>query len=164
ERMNLEAAARFETLSSGMKRRVLLARALVSKPDILLLDEPTNHLEIEAIGWLEEFLLREGLTLMFVTHDRMFLQRLATRIIEVERARLFDWTCDYAIFLARKTAALEAEAQQEALFDQKLAAEEVWIRQGIKARRTRNEGRVRVLERMRQERLARRSRTGNVVL
>jgi ATP-binding cassette subfamily F protein uup len=161
-RMSLDPAARFESLSSGMKRRVLLARALVCSPEILLLDEPTNHLDIEAIGWLEEFLLREGLTLVFVTHDRMFLQRLATRIIEVERARLFDWTCDYATFQARKAAALEAEVRQEELFDKKLAEEEVWIRKGIEARRTRNMGRVRALEKMREERHNRRMKAGNV--
>ncbi len=164
ERMSLDPAARFESLSSGMKRRVLLARALVCDPEILLLDEPTNHLDIEAIDWLEEFLLRSGLTLIFITHDRMFLQRLANRIVEVDRARLFDWTCTYDMFLIRKAAALENEAQQEALFDQKLAEEEVWIRTGVKARRTRNEGRVRALERMREERMARRSGTGNVKL
>jgi len=161
-RMNLDSAARFESLSSGMKRRVLLARALVSNPDILLLDEPTNHLDIEAIRWLEDFLLREGLTLVFVTHDRMFLQRLATRIIEVERARLFDWTCDYATFQARKEATLAAEARNEELFDKKLAEEEVWIRKGIEARRTRNMGRVRALEQMRNDRRNRRTKAGNV--
>jgi ATP-binding cassette subfamily F protein uup len=161
-RMSLDSAAAFDALSSGMKRRVLLARALVSRPHILLLDEPTNHLDIEAIRWLEEFLLREGLTLVFVTHDRMFLQRLATRIIEVEGARLFDWTCDYATFQARKIATLEAEAGQDELFDKKLAEEEVWIRKGIEARRTRNMGRVRALEKMREERRNRRAKTGNV--
>lgn len=163
-RMGLDPAARFESLSSGMKRRVLLARALVTAPDLLLLDEPTNHLDIEAIGWLEEFLLREGLTLVFVTHDRMFLQRLATRIIEVERARLFDWTCDYRTFQARKAETLAAEAHQEELFDKRLAEEEVWIRKGIEARRTRNQGRVRALERMREERRNRRTRVGNVCM
>ncbi|MBX3443769.1 MAG: ATP-binding cassette domain-containing protein [Planctomyces sp.] len=163
-RMGLDAAARFQDLSSGMKRRVLLAKALVTQPHVLLLDEPTNHLDIDSIRWLEEFLLREGLTLVFVTHDRAFLQRLANRIIEVDRARLFDWSCDYRTFLVRKDAALEAEAKQEALFDKRLAAEEVWIRTGIKARRTRNEGRVRELERMREERRQRRSAVGNVRL
>lgn len=164
ERMGLNSAAQFESLSSGMKRRVLLARALAGQPEVLLLDEPTNHLDVESIVWLEDFLLRESLTLIFITHDRMFLQRLATRIVEVERARLFDWTCDYPTFLARKTAALEAEAQQEALFDKKLAEEEVWIRKGIKARNVRNMGRVRALEKMREERRARRTQTGNVNL
>lgn len=163
-RMGLDATAPFETLASGLKRRVLLAQTLVSNPDFLLLDEPTNHLDIESINWLEDFLLRDARTLVFVTHDRVFLQRLATRIIEVERARLFDWTCDYTTFLARKEAALEAEAHQETLFDKKLAQEEVWVRQGVKARRTRNEGRVRALERLREERRARRTQMGNVRL
>jgi ATP-binding cassette subfamily F protein uup len=161
-RMNLDPDAPFDALSSGMKRRVLLAQALVDQPDVLLLDEPTNHLDIDAIRWLEEFLLREGLTLVFVTHDRAFLQRLANRIIEIDRARLFDWTCDYQTFLTRKEAALEAEARQEALFDKKLAQEEAWIRTGIKARRTRNEGRVRALEKLRAVRRQRRAQTGNV--
>jgi ATP-binding cassette subfamily F protein uup len=161
-RMGLDGDARFDALSSGMKRRVLLAQALVAGPDVLLLDEPTNHLDVAAIDWLEDRLLKEGVTSVFVTHDRAFLQRLATRIVEVDRARLFDWTCDYRTFLARREAALEAEAKQEALFDKKLAAEEVWIRTGIKARRTRNEGRVRALERLREERRQRRSQVGQV--
>jgi ATP-binding cassette subfamily F protein uup len=152
------------TLSAGQKRRVLIARAVVGDPDLLLLDEPTNHLDLESIAWLEEFLLRDARTLVFVTHDRMFLQRLATHIIEVERARLFDWSCDYRSFLERKEAALHAESQQEALFDKVLAQEEIWVRQGIKARRTRNEGRVRALEKMREERRNRRARVGNVRL
>jgi ATP-binding cassette subfamily F protein uup len=163
-RMDLNPALAFDALSSGMKRRVLLAQTLVGQPDILLLDEPTNHLDLDSIRWVEDFLLREAPTLVFVTHDRVFLQRIATRIIEIERARLFDWTCDYATFLARKEAMLAAEAQQEALFDKKLAEEEVWIRQGVKARRTRNEGRVRALERLREERRARRVRVGSVRL
>jgi ABC transport system ATP-binding/permease protein len=161
-RLGLDATRPFERLSSGMKRRVLLARALVDQPDVLLLDEPTNHLDIESIGWLEDFLLREGITLVFVTHDRMFLQRLATRIVEVERARLFDWTCDYATFQARKAAALDTQLRQEELFDKKLAEEEVWIRKGIEARRTRNQGRLRSLEAMREARRNRRVREGNV--
>ncbi|QDT54746.1 ABC transporter ATP-binding protein uup [Caulifigura coniformis] len=164
DRMGLDQNRKFDELSSGMKRRVLLARALVIQPDVLLLDEPTNHLDIDSIRWLEEFLLREGITLIFVTHDRAFLQRLANRIIEVDRARLFDWTCDYKTFLVRKEAALEAEQQQQALFDKKLAAEEVWVRTGIKARRTRNEGRVRALKAMREERAKRRDTVGNVKL
>jgi ATPase subunit of ABC transporter with duplicated ATPase domains len=163
-RMDLDPALMFDTLSSGMKRRVLLAQALVSEPDLLLLDEPTNHLDLDSIRWIEDFLLREAPTLVFVTHDRVFLQRIATRIVEVERARLFDWTCDYATFLVRKESLLAGEAQQDALFDKKLAEEEVWIRQGVKARRTRNEGRVRALERMREERRDRRARVGNVRL
>jgi ABC transport system ATP-binding/permease protein len=161
-RMDLDPALSFDTLSSGMKRRVLLAQTLVGQPDVLLLDEPTNHLDLDSIRWIEDFLLRESPTLVFVTHDRVFLQRIATRIVEIERARIFDWSCDYATFLARKESLLAAEAQQDALFDKKLAEEEVWIRQGIKARRTRNEGRVRALERMREERRARRTRVGNV--
>ena len=163
-RMSLDGTVRFESLSSGMKRRVLLARALVCAPDLLLLDEPTNHLDIEAIRWLEDFLVREAPTLVFVTHDRTFLQRLATRIIEVERARLFDWTCDYATFQTRKAATLEAEARQAELFDKKLAEEEVWIRKGIEARRTRNMGRVRALEQLRDTRRNRRIKTGNIRL
>ncbi len=159
-RMRLDPDAAFEALSTGMKRRVLLARAIVGDPDVLLLDEPTNHLDIDAIRWLEDFLLRFEGTLLFVTHDRVFLQALATRIVEIDRGKLFDWTCDYPTFLVRKEAALAAEAQQQALFDKKLAQEEAWIRQGIKARRTRNEGRVRALERMRRERADRRERTG----
>jgi ATP-binding cassette subfamily F protein uup len=161
-RMDLDPAARFEVLSSGMKRRVLLAQALVSEPDVLLLDEPTNHLDIETIGWLEEFLSRWNATLIFVTHDRVFLQRLANRILEIERGRLFDWSCNYETFLRRKEAALAATEKQDALFDKRLAEEETWIRQGIKARRTRNEGRVRALQQMRRERSDRRSAPGKV--
>ncbi|MCU0878449.1 MAG: ATP-binding cassette domain-containing protein, partial [Pirellulaceae bacterium] len=154
--MSLDGAARFEALSSGMKRRVLLAQALVASPDLLLLDEPTNHLDLAAIEWLEDFLARWNGTLIFVTHDRMFLRKLATRILEVDRGRLFDWSCDYDTFLSRKEAALAAEEKQNALFDKKLAEEEVWIRTGIKARRTRNEGRVRALEQLRRVRSERR--------
>ena len=160
-RMGLDPDARFEALSSGMKRRVLLAQALVTEPDVLLLDEPTNHLDIESIRWLEDYLIRFGGTLVFVTHDRTFLSRLATRIVEVDRGRLFDWSCDYATFLERKEAALAAEERQAALFDKRLAEEEVWIRKGIQARRTRNEGRVRALKAMREERKARRDRAGS---
>ncbi len=163
-RMELQAEARFEVLSSGMKRRVLLAQALVSAPDLLLLDEPTNHLDIDAINWLEEFLLRWRGTLIFVTHDRMFLRKLARRILEIDRGRLFDWSCDYDTFLQRKESALEAERKQDALFDKRLAQEESWIRQGIKARRTRNEGRVRALEQMRRQRRERQITPGKVNL
>ncbi|MCA9249352.1 MAG: ATP-binding cassette domain-containing protein, partial [Planctomycetales bacterium] len=163
-RMQLAADAEFAQLSSGMKRRVLLARALVAEPDVLLLDEPTNHLDLEAILWLEEFLPRISATLLFVTHDRGFLRNLATRILEIDRGQLFDWTCDYDTFLKRKEAALAAEEKQNALFDKKLAEEEAWIRQGIKARRTRNEGRVRALQEMRRVRTARREQTGQVKL
>lgn len=163
-RMQLDADLRFEALSSGMKRRVLLAQAIVARPDILLLDEPTNHLDIESILWLEDFLSRWDTTLVFITHDRSFLQKLATRIWEVDRGRLFDWTCDYQTFLGRKEQALEAEDKQNALFDKRLAEEEVWIRQGIKARRTRNEGRVRALKALRVERSQRQNRVGTAKL
>ena len=158
--MELPREARFETLSSGMKRRVLLAQALVGTPDLLLLDEPTNHLDVEAIEWLESFLARWKQTLLFVTHDRAFLRKLADRILEIDQGRLFDWSCDYDTFLKRKEQTLLAEEQQNALFDKKLAEEEVWIRKGIKARRTRNEGRVRALEAMREERARRRAKVG----
>jgi ABC transport system ATP-binding/permease protein len=161
-KMNLDAEAIFDTLSSGMKRRVLLAKALVSEPDILLLDEPTNHLDVDAISWLEGFLKKYQGTLIFVTHDRVFLQTLANRILEIDRGNVFDWTCDYATFLKRKEAALGAEEKQNALFDKKLAQEEVWIRKGIKARRTRNEGRVRALKKLREEFSQRRKKIGNV--
>jgi ATP-binding cassette subfamily F protein uup len=163
-RLELPAEAEFSALSGGLKRRVLLAQALITKPDLLLLDEPTNHLDIEAITWLEEFLLGFNGTLLFVTHDRSFLQRLATRIIELDRGRLTSWPGDFATYLRRKQEALDAEAGANALFDKKLAEEEVWIRQGIKARRTRNEGRVRALEAMRRERTERRERQGTARL
>ena len=163
-RMQLVDDVAFEHLSSGMKRRVLLAQSLVSAPDLLLLDEPTNHLDIDSINWLEEFLSRWDATMIFVTHDRRFLRKIAGRILEIDRGRLFDWSCDYDTFLKRKEAALEAEEKQNALFDKKLAQEEAWIRQGIKARRTRNEGRVRALKRMRQERRDRRTQQGKVNL
>ena len=159
-RLSLDGDAAFAALSGGLKRRVLLAQALVSEPDLLLLDEPTNHLDIDSIGWLEEFLLGWGGTLLFITHDRAFLQRLATRIIELDRGRLSSWPGSYEDYLRRKAEALEAEAQQNALFDKKLAQEEAWIRQGIKARRTRNEGRVRALKAMRAEYQQRRTRQG----
>jgi ATP-binding cassette subfamily F protein uup len=161
-RMSLEPESNVSDLSAGMKRRVLLARALVRSPDILLLDEPTNHLDMDAIRWLEEFLLRYGATILFVTHDRALLRRLATRIIELDRGRLTSWSCDYETYVLRKEAALEAEARQRAEFDKKLAKEEVWIRTGIQARRTRNEGRVRALEKLRSVRGARRDQPGEV--
>ena len=163
-KMQLDGGQRFESLSSGLKRRVLLAKAIVAKPDILLLDEPTNHLDIASILWLEDFLSRWENTLVFITHDRSFLQNLATRIWEIDRGRLFDWTCDYQTFLVRKEQALEAEEKQNALFDKRLAEEEAWIRQGIKARRTRNEGRVRALKKMRVERSERQNRVGKAKL
>ena len=161
-RMELSADADFATLSSGMMRRVLLGRALASEPDVLLLDEPTNHLDVDAITWLEDFLARSSVTLIFVTHDRMFLRKLSNRILEIDRGRLFDWSCDYDTFLRRKEEALAAEEKQNALFDKRLAEEEAWIRQGIKARRTRNEGRVRALEEMRRVRSNRREIGGPV--
>ncbi len=159
-RMGLESDALFGTLSAGMKRRVLLARGLVNKPDLLLLDEPTNHLDIESIVWLEDFLTRWGGTLFFVTHDRQFLQRVAHRIVELDRGRLFDWNCDYPTFLTRKEAMLQSEEEHNVLFDKKLAQEEAWIRRGIEARRTRNEGRVRALKQLREIRSERRDTLG----
>jgi len=160
--VGLENDLRYEELSGGQKRRALLARALVCEPDILVLDEPTNHLDIESIQWLENFLGRYKGTLLFVTHDRTFLRRLATRIVEIDRGRLHNWACDYDTYLTRKQALLDGEAEQWAQFDKKLAQEEIWIRKGIKARRTRNEGRVRELEKMRSSRSQRRERAGSV--
>ncbi|MFO0944278.1 MAG: ATP-binding cassette domain-containing protein [Pirellulales bacterium] len=160
--LELDGSRLFASLSAGLKRRALLGKAIVGKPDILLLDEPTNHLDIDSITWLEGFLASQRFTLIFVTHDRQFLRRLATRILEVDRGRLFDWTCDYDTFLKRKELALAAEEKQQALFDKRLAEEEVWIRTGIKARRTRNEGRVRRLEEMRRVRSQRPKAVGNV--
>ncbi len=162
--LGLDADAPFALASGGTKRQVLLARALVREPDVLLLDEPTNHLDIDAIEWLETFLIERGATLLFVTHDRAFLRRVATRIVELDRGKLADWGPDYDLYLARKSASLEAEAREWAEFDKKLAKEEVWIRTGIQARRTRNEGRVRALEALRVERGQRRERTGAVRL
>jgi ATP-binding cassette subfamily F protein uup len=161
-RLQLDGEVSFDSLSGGWKRRALLARALVSEPDLLLLDEPTNHLDIPAIEWLENFLLSYKGTLLFVSHDRAFVQKLATRIIELDRGKLTSWLGTYQQYQERKQAALEAEAQQAALFDKRLAEEEVWIRQGIKARRTRNEGRVRRLEAMREEFKQRRNLQGKV--
>ncbi len=161
-RMALEPQADFAQLSAGLKRRVLLARGLVRTPDLLLLDEPTNHLDLPTIAWMEEFLQRWGGTLVFVTHDRAFLQKLATRIVELDRGRLLDWNCNYATFLQRKEAVLAAESEQNVLFDKKLAQEEAWIRQGIEARRTRNEGRVRALKRLRDLRAERREQPSRV--
>jgi ABC transport system ATP-binding/permease protein len=161
-RMELDPEARFEVLSAGLKRRVYLARGLARNPDILLLDEPTNHLDINSIDWLEDFLKRWGGTLLFVTHDRVFLQRLATRIVELDRGKLFDWDCDYSTFVKRKEEMLSAEQSQNAIFDKKLAQEEQWIRKGIEARRTRNEGRVRALKRLREMRRERRELSDKV--
>lgn len=158
--MQLPADVKYSSLSAGMKRRVLLAAAMIRDPDILLLDEPTNHLDITSIIWLQGFLKRFDGTLIFVTHDRVFLQDIADRIVEVDRGRLFDWTCDYQTFLNRRDQLLAAESVEQAQFDKKLAEEERWIRQGVKARRCRNEGRVRALKEMREERQQRRKKVG----
>ena len=161
-RLSLNADSEFSALSGGMKRRVLLAQALVKEPDILLLDEPTNHLDISSITWLEEFLKSYVGTVLFITHDRTFLQALATRIVQLDRGQLVSFPGDYRTYLERREALLAEEESQNALFDKKLAQEEVWIRQGIKARRTRNEGRVRALQQLRRERGQRREKLGNV--
>lgn len=163
-RMQLLPEMDFDVLSAGMKRRVLLAKGLVAQPQLLLLDEPTNHLDIQSILWLEDFLLRWNGSLIFVTHDRVFLQKLTTRIVELDRGKIFDWDCDYSTFLLRKEAYLNAEQTQNALFDRKLAQEEQWIRKGIEARRTRNEGRVRALQKLREIRKERREKPGKVNL
>lgn len=162
EKMKLDPESDFQSLSGGQKRRALLGRALVLKPDVLLLDEPTNHLDIESIDWLEGFLKGYEGTIFFVTHDRAFMQNLATKIAELDRGKLYSWESSYAVFLENKQAALDAEAAERAEFDKKLAREEVWIRQGIKARRTRNEGRVRALEQLRREKKEQRQVMGKV--
>ncbi len=159
-RLELPTGTAFSDLSGGLKRRVLLARALVREPDVLLLDEPTNHLDVDSIRWLEDFLLGWSGTVLFITHDRAFLRRLATRIVELDRGQLTSWPGDYDNYLRRKQEALDAEAEANALFDKRLAQEETWIRQGIQARRTRNEGRVRALKQMREEYRERRTRQG----
>ena len=156
----LDGNAQFKVLSAGLKRRVFLARALVHEPDLLLLDEPTNHLDITTILWLEDFLIKYEKTLMFVTHDRAFLQRLATRIVEIDRGRLISFTCDYKTYLERRQTLLDAEEKERHEFDRKLVKEEVWIRQGVRARRTRNEGRVGALLAMREERARRQEQAG----
>ncbi|MDD5225604.1 MAG: ATP-binding cassette domain-containing protein [Candidatus Omnitrophica bacterium] len=160
--VKLDPESKFEELSGGQKKRALLARALVLKPEVLLLDEPTNHLDIESIDWLEGFLKGYPGTLFFVTHDRTFMTHLATRIVELDRGRLFSWACDYPTFLDRKQMALDAEEAERARFEKKLEKEEIWIRQGIKARRTRNQGRVVALERLREKKRAERRGIGNV--
>jgi len=160
-RLNLPGERSFDSLSGGWQRRVMLARALVSEPDLLILDEPTNHMDIATIAWLEEQLLQFKGTLLFISHDRAFVQNLSTRILELDRGKIYSWDGDYQSFLTYREQRLAAEEQQNALFDKRLAEEEVWIRQGIKARRTRNEGRVERLKEMRKERKQRRERQGN---
>ncbi len=162
ERLGLDGSTRFRALSGGLKRRVLLGQALAARPDVLLLDEPTNHLDIEAIEWLEELLKGYEGALVFITHDRRFLKALATRIVEIDRGALTSWPGDWSNYLRRRQERLHAEDLAQREFDRRLAEEETWIRQGIKARRTRNEGRVRALERMRRERAARREQVGQV--
>ncbi|MBU4303295.1 MAG: ATP-binding cassette domain-containing protein [Candidatus Omnitrophica bacterium] len=161
-KMKLDADSDFAQLSGGQKRRALLARALVLKPEVLLLDEPTNHLDIDSMLWLEGFLLNYPGTVFFVTHDRMFMTRLATRIIELDRGKIYSWPCDYQAFLERKQAALDIDEARWGHFDKKLAEEEVWIRKGVKARRCRNEGRVKALERLREEKKTQRKAIGQV--
>ncbi len=163
-RTRLDPEKKFADLSAGMKRRTLFARALALEPDLLLLDEPTNHLDIDSIIWMEEFILRNVKTLLFITHDRAFLKKIANRIMELDRGRLFSYNCDYETYLKRRKAAFEAEEEQNRVYDKKLSQEEVWIRQGIKARRTRNEGRVRALKKMREACQTRRRKIGNVRL
>ena len=161
-RLELSSGALYQSLSGGMKRRVSLARTLVKRPSLLLLDEPTNHLDIDSIQWMEEFLIKNRFTLFFVTHDRSFLQKMATRIIELDRGKITSFPGDFSTYQVRKKELLEAEDKQNANFDKKLAQEEVWIRQGIRARRTRNEGRVRALLEMREMRRNRQEVQGQV--
>lgn len=161
-RLRLTPDAEFQTLSAGMKRRVLLAKTIAEGPDLLLLDEPTNHMDIPSIELMENFLLQYRKALLFVSHDRVFLEKLATRIIEIDRGRLTSWECDYKTYLSRKRALIESEEEQYRQFDKKMSKEEIWIRKGIKARRTRDEGRVRALMKMREEKRTRREQTGKV--
>ncbi len=160
--MKLDADAECSSLSAGMKRRVLMARALVARPDLLLLDEPTNHLDIETIAWLEEYLLASEITLLFITHDRMFLKKLATRIVELDMGALNNFSCNYETYLKRRDALLESAARDRNRFEKRLADEEAWLRRGVRARRTRNEGRVKALKRMRDEKLSLRQRMGSI--
>jgi len=161
-RTRLDPEIKFADLSAGMKRRTLFARALAGQPDIILLDEPTNHFDIDSIIWMEEFILRNVITLLFITHDRAFLKKIANRILELDRGSLVSYSSGYKTYLKRREAALEAEKSQNRVFDKKLSKEETWIRQGIKARRTRNEGRVRALKKMRTAFQARRKQIGSV--
>jgi len=161
-KMKLNPDSNFTLLSGGQKRRALLARALVLKPEVLLLDEPTNHLDIDSMLWLEGFLLNYPGTVLFITHDRMFMSNSATRILELDRGRIFSWSCDYKTFLERKQAALDIEEARWEHFDKKLAEEEIWIRKGVKARRCRDEGRVKALERLREEKKTQRKAIGQV--
>lgn len=161
-KLKLNPDDKFNKMSGGQKRRVLLARALVENPDVLLLDEPTNHLDIDSINWLENFLNDYRGTLLFITHDRAFLDNISNKIIELDRGRLFVWKCDYRSYLLHKEEQERSEDKERQLFDKKLAEEEVWIRQGIRARRTRNEGRVRALKKMREEKRSQRERVGKV--
>ena len=163
-RLELDRAAPMSALSGGWRRRAMLGRALVSEPDLLLLDEPTNHLDIDAITWLEDMMMDFGGALLFISHDRAFVRRLSTRIVELDRGQLRGWPGSYDDYVAQKRAALEVEEKHRALFDKKLAQEEVWIRKGVEARRTRNEGRVRALEQLRIQRRDRRERIGQVDL
>jgi ATP-binding cassette subfamily F protein uup len=163
-RTGLDPEKKFADLSAGLKRRALFARALAQEPDLLLLDEPTNHFDINSIIWMEEYILRNVTTLLFISHDRVFLKKIATRIIELDRGRLVSYDGDYETYLKRRQAAVDAEERQNGVFDKKLAQEEIWIRQGVKARRTRNEGRVRALKAMREARRSRRSKIGSVRL
>ncbi|HNX91480.1 MAG TPA: ATP-binding cassette domain-containing protein, partial [Candidatus Omnitrophota bacterium] len=162
EQMKLDPESDFSTLSGGQKRRALLARALVIKPEVILLDEPTNHLDIDSIEWLEGFLKNYPGTVFFITHDRTFMTHLATRIVELDRGKILSWSCDYKTFLERKQAALDNEASYWANFDKKLAQEEIWIRRGVKARRCREEGRVNELLRLREEKRNQRKQEGLV--
>ena len=164
DRLDLPGDAAFDSMSGGWQRRVMLAQALVSEPDLLILDEPTNHMDIATIRWLEEQLVQFKGTLLFISHDRAFVQALSTRIIELDRGSIYSWKGTYQGFLDHQEQRLAAEETQNALFDKRLAEEEVWIRQGVKARRTRNEGRVERLKEMRNQRSARRERQGNVSL
>jgi ATP-binding cassette subfamily F protein uup len=162
--MGLDATLDFRTLSAGMKRRALFCRTMARKPDLLLLDEPTNHLDIDTIVWMEDYIRRYVKTLLFISHDRAFAQRIANRVMELDRGRLTSYACDYPTYLKRKQAGEHSEQKQDRRLDKKLSQEEAWIRQGIKARRTRNEGRVRALKKMRTAYLERRRKIGNVRL